>query len=80
MAWCGKPAKQSGWQKNRGEGEGTNKTLQLGRGMALMGIASASNADALALGTNSPEDAARVMKWDLVNPWRGSMSSARHTR
>jgi hypothetical protein len=34
-----------------------------------MGIASASHSDALALGTNSPEDAARVMRWDLVNPW-----------
>lgn len=45
------------------------KTLQTGRALALMGIASASNSDALALGTNSPEDAARVMRWDLVNPW-----------
>ena len=56
-------------KESKGKAKGTNKTLQLGRGMALMGIASASNADALALGTNSPEDAARVMKWDLVNPW-----------
>jgi len=45
------------------------KTLQTGRALALMGIASASHSDALALGTNSPEDAARVMRWDLVNPW-----------
>ena len=56
-------------KESKGKAKGTNKTLQLGRGMALMGVASASNADALALGTNSPEDAARVMKWDLVNPW-----------
>jgi len=46
-----------------------NKTLQTGRALALMGIASASNSDAMALGANSPEDAARVMRWDLVNPW-----------
>jgi hypothetical protein len=49
--------------------DSANKTLELGRGLALLGIASASNVEALALGANSPEDAARVMRWDLVNPW-----------
>jgi heat shock protein HtpX len=56
-------------KESKGKAKNTSKTLELGRGMALMGIASASNADALALGANSPEDAARIMRWDLVNPW-----------
>ena len=46
------------------------KTLQFGHALSLMGIMSASsNSNALALGESSPEDAARVMRWDLVNPW-----------
>jgi heat shock protein HtpX len=45
------------------------KSLQLGRGVALMGIMGASNSSALSLGASSPEEAARVMRWDLVNPW-----------
>jgi Zn-dependent protease with chaperone function len=56
------------------EGDSTEKKdarrrLQAGRAIGLMGIASAGGADALALGVNSPEDAARVMRWDLSNPW-----------
>ena len=46
------------------------KELQFGHSLSLMGIMSASsNAGALALSAIDPEDAARVMRWDLVNPW-----------
>lgn len=43
--------------------------IRFGRALSLMGIMGASSGAALALGLNSPEDAARVMKWDLTNPW-----------
>ena len=56
--------------------EGTNdekksarRRLQAGQALGLMGIASATGADALALAGNDPAAAARVMRWDLVNPW-----------
>jgi heat shock protein HtpX len=42
---------------------------QLGQALGLMGIASATGGDAMALGEASPAEAARVMRWDLVNPW-----------
>jgi Zn-dependent protease with chaperone function len=46
------------------------RSLEVGRSLSLMGIMSASsNESALALGEASAEDAARVMRWDLVNPW-----------
>ena len=45
------------------------KQLQFGRALALMGIMGASSGNAMALGVLSPQDAARVMRWDLVNPW-----------
>ncbi len=44
------------------------KSTELGRTLALMGIMSASGSTALAL-TTTPDEAARVMRWDLVNPW-----------
>ncbi|MES2391388.1 MAG: M48 family metalloprotease, partial [Acidobacteriota bacterium] len=47
------------------EKEDSKKALQLGTSLGLMGIAAASGGDALALGVNSPEEAARVMRWDL---------------
>jgi heat shock protein HtpX len=34
-----------------------------------MGIMGATNSPALALSHASPEEAARVMRWDLANPW-----------
>lgn len=43
--------------------------IRFGRALSLMGIMGASSGVALALGVNSPEEAARVMKWDLSNPW-----------
>jgi heat shock protein HtpX len=52
-----------------GQKKDARRRLQAGQALGLMGIASASNADALALGLNSPEAATRVMQWDLVNPW-----------
>ena len=52
------------------EGKKTGqRARQLGHALGLMGIASATPADAMALGSASPEQASRVMRWDLVNPW-----------
>lgn len=45
------------------------RTLQAGQSLGLMGIASAAGCDSLALTGNDPAEAARVMRWDLVNPW-----------
>lgn len=45
------------------------KATQLGRALGLMGIMGATNAPAIALAEANPEEAARVMRWDLVNPW-----------
>ena len=56
-----------------GAGAATKKaakrSLQFGQSLSIMGIAAASGGDALALVSNSPESAAKVMRWDLVNPW-----------
>jgi Zn-dependent protease with chaperone function len=45
------------------------RALQFGQSLSLMGIAAASGGEALTLVGNSPEAAAKVMRWDLVNPW-----------
>ena len=45
------------------------RVLQFGQSLSLMGIAAASAGQALALVSNTPEAAAKVMRWDLVNPW-----------
>lgn len=45
------------------------KEMQFGRALSLLGIMGASSGNALALGVNSPETAARIMRWDLSNPW-----------
>lgn len=49
------------------------RALGYGQSVSLMGIASVTGGDALALaaaGTAAnPAEAARVMRWDLVNPW-----------
>jgi len=42
---------------------------QLGGAIALMGIANLNSAASLALGMANPQQAAAVMRWDLVNPW-----------
>jgi heat shock protein HtpX len=42
---------------------------QLGTAVSLMGIAAVNGGGALALGMANPEQAARVMRWDLINPW-----------
>jgi Zn-dependent protease with chaperone function len=45
------------------------RALQFGQSLSLMGIAAVSGGEALTLVSNSPEAAAKVMRWDLVNPW-----------
>jgi Zn-dependent protease with chaperone function len=45
------------------------RKLQFGQSLSLMGIAAVKGGDALTLVGNSPEAAAKVMRWDLVNPW-----------
>ena len=42
---------------------------ELGGAIALMGIANLNSGQSLALGMANPEQAAMVMRWDLVNPW-----------
>jgi heat shock protein HtpX len=62
-------AKRLAIEGDSSEKRQSRKSLQFGHSLSLMGIASVSGADALALGSASPAEAARVMKWDLVNPW-----------
>ena len=50
------------------EKQAARKQVTVSRTMALMGIMSASNNNALVL-TATPEQAAAVMRWDLENPW-----------
>ncbi|MFC6646007.1 zinc metalloprotease HtpX [Granulicella cerasi] len=47
----------------------SKRLLQAGQALGIMGIASVSDQSALALGYEDPAATARVMKWDLVNPW-----------
>ena len=56
-------------QGTKDEKKDARKRLQAGQALGLMGIASATGADSLALASNDPAAAARVMQWDLVNPW-----------
>ena len=42
---------------------------QFGGAMALMGIANLNSGMSLALAMANPQQAAEVMRWDLVNPW-----------
>jgi Zn-dependent protease with chaperone function len=51
------------------EKKDARRRLQAGQALGLMGIASATGADSLALTSSDPAAAARVMRWDLVNPW-----------
>lgn len=45
------------------------RNRQLGQAVSLMGIAAVNGGGALALGMANPQQAAAVMRWDLVNPW-----------
>jgi Zn-dependent protease with chaperone function len=54
---------------SKGDKKDARRTLQTGQALGLMGIASVSGTDSLALAGNDPATAARVMQWDLVNPW-----------
>lgn len=65
---------RSAAQERVAKGDSTAKkegkrSLQLGQSLGLMGIASVRGNDGLALAAASPAEAARVMRWDLVNPW-----------
>jgi len=42
---------------------------QFGGAMALMGISNLNSGMSLALAMANPQQAAEVMRWDLVNPW-----------
>jgi len=56
-------------QGDKDEKKAARKAGQLGRALGLMGIMGATNSPAIAVSQSSPEEAARVMRWDLVNPW-----------
>jgi heat shock protein HtpX len=56
-------------QGDKDDKKAARQQLQFGRALSLMGIMGASSGNAMALGVLSPADAARVMRWDLVNPW-----------
>ena len=56
-------------QGDKEEKKTARQQIQFGRALSLMGIMGASSGNSMALGMTSPEDAARVMRWDLVNPW-----------
>jgi heat shock protein HtpX len=51
------------------EKKAARRRQQFGQALGMMGIASAKPSNALALGILNAEQAARVMRWDLVNPW-----------
>ena len=42
---------------------------QLGGAISLLGIANLKSSQSLAISVANPEQAAAVMRWDLVNPW-----------
>jgi Zn-dependent protease with chaperone function len=61
-------------QRMMAEGDKADKKAarteqQFGQALGMMGIAAASGGEALTLVRNSPEAAAKVMRWDLINPW-----------
>jgi len=47
----------------------STRQRQFGGAMALMGIANLNSGMSLALAMANPQQAAEVMRWDLVNPW-----------
>lgn len=56
-------------QGDKEDKKSARRQIQFGRALSLMGIMGASNGNAVALAINNPEEAARVMRWDLTNPW-----------
>ena len=42
---------------------------QLGGAISLLGISNLRSSQSLAIAVANPEQAAAVMRWDLVNPW-----------
>jgi Zn-dependent protease with chaperone function len=57
---------QSGTKEEKKD---ANRQRAFGSAIAMMGISNINSAQSLALGMANPEQAAAVMKWDLVNPW-----------
>jgi heat shock protein HtpX len=56
--------KATGKAQARGE-----RSHQLGHALSLMGISALNSGSSLALGMANPEQSAKVMQWDLINPW-----------
>jgi heat shock protein HtpX len=50
-------------------GSSAPKDKRLGDALAIMGISNVRSGAALVLGISDAASAARVMRWDLVNPW-----------
>lgn len=62
------------YRKAMAEGDKEEKTFwrrerRLGGALGLMGVSSLRSGTALALANANATDAARVMRWDLMNPW-----------
>ena len=54
---------------DKADKKAARQSQQYGQALGMMGIAAASGGEALTLVSNTPEAAAKVMRWDLVNPW-----------
>ena len=54
---------------SKDEKKAAQKAAKMGRSLGLMGIMAASNSPALLLAESNPEQTARIMRWDLSNPW-----------
>ena len=55
--------------KEAGQAGEARRAERLSGSLAVMGISNVRSGRALALGGADPATAARVMEWDLVNPW-----------
>ena len=47
------------------------RTWEMGKTVSLLGISAVNGQAAYALGMANPQQAAAVMRWDLINPWAG---------
>jgi heat shock protein HtpX len=56
---------EAGTKEEKGD---ARRAYRLGGALAIMGISHLRSGASLALGAN-PQEAAAVMRWDLVNPW-----------
>ena len=55
--------------KSSSDKKSARRAQRLSGALGVMGICNVQSGAALALGSANPSDAARVMRWDLVNPW-----------